>query len=67
MCGWQSARAASVALDKLESDPENPFYRNKVETARFYFSVEMPKVGYLADVIEASAHVIAEADIAQFG
>ena len=62
VCGWQSVRAASVATEKLKSAPDDMFYRNKVDIAKFYFSVEMPKAAYHAEVIRNSAEVIVQMD-----
>jgi alkylation response protein AidB-like acyl-CoA dehydrogenase len=59
-CGWQLARAASIAMTL--DDGSDPFYSTKVETARFYFAYEMPKVAYHQSVIRNSAKCIAELD-----
>ena len=64
-CGWQMAKAAKVSAEKLQRE-DDPFYRHKIQTARFYFSSEMPKVGYLAELIGASAHLVAEAEAPLF-
>lgn len=59
-CGWQLARAAGLAMTL--DDGSDPFYSTKVETARFYFAYEMPKVAYHQSVIKNSAKNIAELD-----
>ena len=67
MCGWQLARAASVAMDFINRDDRgDPFYRAKIETAKFYFAYEMPKVAYHQAVIKQSANCIADLDPAIF-
>ena len=62
-CGWQMARAADASVNKQKTDP---FYVDKIRTAQFYFSTEMPKVKYLAELIEASAPIVASADARLF-
>lgn len=64
VCGWQLARAASVAMDFINLDAgSDPFYRAKIETAKFYFAYEMPKVAYHQAVIKQSADCIANLDV----
>ncbi len=62
-CGWQMARAADACVNQQKTDP---FYLDKIRTAQFYFSTEMPKVKYLAELIEASAPIVAGADARLF-
>ena len=62
-CGWQMARAADASVNQQKTDP---FYLDKIRTAQFYFSTEMPKVKYLAELIEASAPIVASADARLF-
>lgn len=66
--GWQMLKATDISLRKQQSDGhcDDLFYRNKIQTAQFYFSAEMPKVGYLAEMIEASSHLVAAADTRMF-
>ena len=64
-CGWQMAKAAAVSVKKLPEE-EDSFYRNKIRSAQFYFSSEMPKVGYLAELIRTSAPIVADADARLF-
>ncbi|NKB78268.1 MAG: acyl-CoA dehydrogenase [Gammaproteobacteria bacterium] len=66
VCGWQSAKAASVAVGKLVDDSDDIFYQNKIDTARFYFSTEMPKVNYYVSMIHTSGELIVGMDSAQF-
>jgi acyl-CoA dehydrogenase len=63
-CGWQLARAAGVAMTL--DDGSDTFYSNKIETARFYFGYEMPKVASFQQAILNSANNIAELDTAIF-
>lgn len=63
LCGWQLARAASVAINLDDGDP---FYNAKIETAKFYFASEMPKVATHLAVIKQSADCIANLDTALF-
>ena len=63
-CGWQLARAAGVAMTL--DDGSDSFYSNKIETARFYFGYEMPKVASFQGAILNSANNIAELDTAIF-
>lgn len=64
-CGWQMAKAADVSVQKLKQE-DDLFYRDKIRTAQFYFSTEMPKVGYLAELIRTSAPIVAGADARLF-
>jgi len=59
-CGWQLARAASVAMT-LEPE-RDAFYAAKIETARFYFAYEMPKVAYYRRIITDAAEPVARMD-----
>ncbi len=58
-CGWQMARSADIALTLAEHSDDS-FYLTKIETAKFYFSTEMPKVSYYQSVISNSASIVAE-------
>jgi acyl-CoA dehydrogenase len=60
--GWQSARAAVAAADRLTSgDNEEPaFYRAKIGTARFYADHVLSQAGGLAHaVMQGAAGVLA--------
>ena len=63
-CGWQLARAAAVAMT-LDPDSD-PFYAAKIETARFYFAYEMPKVACYRSIITEAAGPIARMDTSLF-
>ncbi len=65
-CGWQMLKAADISLTKQREGDEDLFYRDKVQTARFYFSSEMPKVDYLTEVIASSASLVSEAEARLF-
>jgi 3-(methylthio)propanoyl-CoA dehydrogenase len=58
--GWQMARAALVAAQKIEaSDPDAEFYKAKIATARFYGSHVLTQSAYLKrQITEGSADVM---------
>jgi len=64
-CGWQMARAADISVLKLRQN-DDAFYRNKIRTAQFYFSAEMPKAAGLAECIRTSGRLIAETEPGMF-
>jgi len=45
--GYFFARMASVALKKIEGGSDDPFYRAKLQTARFYFARLFPETASL--------------------
>ncbi|MFJ9452727.1 acyl-CoA dehydrogenase [Herbaspirillum sp. NPDC101397] len=59
--GWQMARAALVAVDKLNAgDGDAQFYKAKIATARFYADHVLTQASSLrASVVEGSAGVLA--------
>ena len=59
--GWQMARAAKIAVDKIAAnDPEKAFYEAKLTTARFYFDHVVSQASWLkAEIIEGSGDVMA--------
>jgi hypothetical protein len=59
--GWQLARAAKVATDKLHAGDGDPaFMRAKVATARFYAECLLPQAEALAQsIVSGSATVLA--------
>ncbi len=59
--GWQMARAALVAVDKLKAgDGDAQFYKAKIATARFYADHVLTQASSLrASVVEGSAGVLA--------
>ena len=58
--GWQMARAAKVAVDKLQSgDGDATFLRAKVATARYYAECLLPQADAFAEsVVNGSATVL---------
>ncbi len=66
VCGWLSAKAASVAVSKMEDGDDDMFYQNKIHTAKFYFSTEMPKIKYYAGMIRTSGELIVEMNSDRF-
>jgi butyryl-CoA dehydrogenase len=59
--GWQMARAALIAEEKLQSgDGDASFYRAKIGTARFFADHFLAQAdGYRAAIVEGSAGVMA--------
>jgi 3-(methylthio)propanoyl-CoA dehydrogenase len=59
--GWQMARAAQIALQKVDAnDPEADFYRAKLATARFYADHILTQAASLrSQIIEGAADVMA--------
>ncbi len=58
--GWQMARAALVAQDKLSAGEDPSFYEAKLVTARFYAEHILPKATALAaDVRAGGASIMA--------
>jgi 3-(methylthio)propanoyl-CoA dehydrogenase len=61
--GWQLFRAAQIAQGKLDGGDADPFYRNKVATARFYADhVLTQSAGLAASVTGGASGVLALAD-----
>ena len=56
--GYFWARMASVALKKKDSD--DPFYKAKIITARFYFAKIYPEISMLVRTIEAGSASLME-------
>ncbi len=65
--GWQMARAARIAADKIAAaDSEAEFYRAKLATAAFYATHVLSQAGwYRTQIVEGSGDVMALND-AQF-
>jgi butyryl-CoA dehydrogenase len=65
--GWQMARAALVAAQKLAAgDAEADFYKAKIATARFYASHVLTQSAYLKrQIVDGSGDVMALSE-AQF-
>jgi hypothetical protein len=59
--GWQMARAAKVASERLQSGADDAaFLRAKVATARFYAECLLPQAdAYAQSVVSGSATVLA--------
>ncbi|MGF6482278.1 acyl-CoA dehydrogenase C-terminal domain-containing protein [Paraburkholderia sp. JPY419] len=51
--GWQMARAAAVASQKLAAQEDPEFYQAKLATARFYAEKILPKASALLEAIKA--------------
>jgi alkylation response protein AidB-like acyl-CoA dehydrogenase len=58
--GWQMARAAKIASDKVAAgDPESEFYQAKITTAKFYASHVLTQAAYLKrQIIDGSGDVM---------
>ncbi len=52
--GWQMARSAQVALEKIDLGEEKEFHNGKLNTALFYLQHILPKTHALADSCLAS-------------
>jgi 3-(methylthio)propanoyl-CoA dehydrogenase len=50
--GWQMARAALVAVQKLAAGEDPDFYQTKLATARFYAEKILPKASALLESIK---------------
>ena len=64
--GWQMARAALAARGRLASGTEEPFYRAKIATARFYAEQILPKASALLSIVKTGASTSYAFDAAQF-
>jgi len=66
--GWRLLVNAAVALDKLPTAPEvqQPFYRGKLEAARFYGANVLPHLTASRKIIEASTLDLVTMDDASF-
>ena len=53
--GWQMARSAHVAVEKIAAGEEKEFHAGKLNTALFYLQHVLPKAHGLADSCQASA------------
>ncbi|MDQ2865969.1 MAG: acyl-CoA dehydrogenase [Candidatus Eremiobacteraeota bacterium] len=61
--GWQMARAATVAADKIASGDGDPFYAAKITTAQFYASHVMTQAAwYKRQIIDGSGDVMTLAE-----
>ena len=64
--GWQMARAALVAQDKLEQGEDASFYGAKLITARFYAEQILPKAGALVQAIKSGGSSVMALNEEQF-
>jgi alkylation response protein AidB-like acyl-CoA dehydrogenase len=53
--GWQLARSALLASDRLEAGADNDFYRRKIATARFYAEQILPRCAAHGGAIATAA------------
>jgi hypothetical protein len=65
-CGWQLARAASIAADRASGNGDTAFLRNKIATARFYAAAILPHAAGLAQVIANAGDAALALDAEQF-
>lgn len=66
VCGWQMAKAAHRSKVLIEQGASDSFYTNKIRTAEFYFSSEMPKMICLAETIRMSGELVSETETEVF-
>ena len=65
--GWQMARAAAIAADKLEAgDADANFYRAKLVTARFFADHLLSQAGGIRDSIVEGSEAVMALEEAQF-
>jgi hypothetical protein len=64
--GWQMARAALVAQDRLAAGEDISFHEAKLVTARFYAEQILPKAGALAAAVRAGGNSTLALAEAQF-
>jgi hypothetical protein len=56
MGGWHLARSALVARQRLDAGSDNPFYKRKLATARFYMNALLPRAqGYAGAIVGEDA------------
>ena len=61
--GWQMARAALIAQAKIDAGDSDPFYQDKIVTARFYADHILSKAdGLASSIVDGAAGVLALAD-----
>jgi hypothetical protein len=64
--GWQMARAALVAQEKLTAGEDTSFHEAKLVTSRFYAEQILPKAGALAAAVRAGGNSTLALAEAQF-
>jgi alkylation response protein AidB-like acyl-CoA dehydrogenase len=62
--GYFWARMAQLALRQIAAGSEDPFYRAKLQTARFYFSRLFPETTSLMQTARSGAAVLMDTDAA---
>ncbi len=62
--GYFWARMAQVALRQIAAGNADPFYRAKVQTARFYFAKLFPETASLMQTARAGSRVLMDTDAA---
>ncbi len=60
--GYLWARMAQVALRQIEAGDTDPFYKAKLQTARFYFAKLFPETATLMRTARAGAKVLLDTD-----
>ena len=61
--GWQMARAALKAYQKLESGASDPdFYKTKIVTARFFADHLLPRCVYHLEVMQSGGKAVMDLD-----
>ncbi|MFT4189961.1 MAG: acyl-CoA dehydrogenase C-terminal domain-containing protein [Comamonas sp.] len=62
--GYLFARMAQVALREIARGNDDPFYRAKLQTARFYFAKLFPEAGTLMRTVRAGSRPLMDTDAA---
>jgi hypothetical protein len=60
--GYFWARMAQVALQQISAGSNDPFYKAKVQTARFYFSRLFPETASLMLTARSGSEVLMDTD-----
>ena len=60
--GYFWARMAQVALKQIEQGSKDPFYKSKLQTARFYFAKLFPETASLMQFARAGSEVLMDTD-----
>jgi len=65
--GWQMARAALKAYEKLESgDKDREFYQNKIHTVRFFAEYMLPRCSTYLQVMQSGSEAVMAIDEKHF-
>jgi alkylation response protein AidB-like acyl-CoA dehydrogenase len=62
--GYFWARMAQVALREIAAGNDEPFYKAKLQTARFYFARLFPEAGMLMRTARSGSKVLMDTDLA---